>query len=557
MPIAPGLGHHAGGRDALGAIVRVVAWAVLMMLPATTGADAGSGVANDVAASDFVGPYPANGFAIAQGGQATLRPPAAWYFADEYIATPRAGLPVTHFAPAMRAFDDVALAAQRAETGWPALVWNGSTRLLRDARLSPDGMSVTANGTTMPLSPVQKLALNRSYFDASSARWLAARPLTLRGEVRDGSFVMRSAWPNDFAVTAAASAATLAPGLSPQAALRAAVRATPDGGAREPFAVTLLHARAGASAEWAGKPALVVMVNGAQGDDDEAWGGHFAIGTGIIGADGAVSDMLINNFYSLDIVSEKGILAAPTPLDRYLGDLNSGQGWYRPSFITVAVLADTRAIDRIQLAFNRVFEQFWRHQLVYQHATMNCAGISVDTLRALGWAIPSTGAASYVKAWLGVPYALARYRSVSRARLAYEYLTEDGTRLFPAVAFEEISAGLLRLATGGANAGDGALAKVLAQDIVAIELLRIPQWPSSRAFGSWPVASPDEYFGKVPADPADAQVVPVPDREFPARLRDADLLPEPRRRSDLPLIVWAGVIALGVGYALRFVVRWL
>jgi hypothetical protein len=297
------------------------------------------------------------------------------------------------------------------------------------------------------------------------------------------------------------------------------------------------------------------MVNGAQGDDDEAWGGHFAIGTGVIGKDGAIGDLLVNNFYALDTVSEKGILAAPTPLDRYLGDLNSGQGWYRPSFIAVAVLDDARAAQRVQQAFNVMFEQFWRHQLTYQHATMNCAGISVDTLRALGWAVPARGAASYALGWLAMPYALVKYRSLSQARMAYEYMTEDQTRLLPAVAFEDIVADLLRLATQGARSDEGALAHTLATDIVAIELLRIPQWPSSRKFGSWPVASPAEYRAKYPSDPAQAQIVPVPPREFPARLRDANLLAEPPRRSDLPLIVWSGLVAVLIGYALRWLLR--
>jgi len=554
------VGHYtrnSAGTSASAGCRRATALALLMMLPVIVQADPQAGAAHNVAAGDFVGPYAADGFAITIGRQAQppIQPSAAWYFIDDYIAVPIAGHPVTRFAAAMRAIDDVAQSARTTEPGWPPMVWTGSTRLLHDARIADDGSRVVADGHAWPLTLTPKLALNRSYFDASSAHWLASRPLTLRGEIHDGTFVLRSAWPQDFAVDARLAPAPLPAGETVQNALRARMRATPDGGAREPFATTLIHSRDGAPKDWSGKPALVIMVNGAQGDDDEAWGGHFAIGTGVIGEDGAISDLLINNFYSLDIVSEKGILAAPTPLDRYLGDLNSGQGWYRPSFLAVAVLADARAATRVQDAFNRMFEQFWRHQLVYQHATMNCAGISVDTLRALGWPIPRRGPTSHLLGWLSVPYALFKYRSLSQARIAYEYMTEDRTRLFPAAAFEDITADLMRLAVHGARPDDGALAQTLAKDIVAIELLRIPQWPSSRKFGSWPVVSPGEYFGKVPKDPADAQIVPVPPREFPARLRDADLLREPPRRSDLPLIVWAGFVAVLLGYALRWLVR--
>ncbi len=128
--------------------------------------------------------------------------------------------------------------------------------------------------------------------------------------------------------------------------------------------------------------------DGAQGDDDEAWGGHFALATGRLPADGRLSDLLVANFYSLDVESEKGILAAPVPLDNYLGDLNSGQAWYRPSYVMLAILREPRAIDLVQGALNRIYLQFWRRQINYRHSTMNCASISVDTLRALGWALP-------------------------------------------------------------------------------------------------------------------------------------------------------------------------
>ena len=303
------------------------------------------------------------------------------------------------------------------------------------------------------------------------------------------------------------------------------------------------------------------MVNGAQGDDDEAWGGHFAIGTGRIGPDGAIADLLIDNFYSLDVVSEKGILAAPVPLDGYLADLNSGQAWYRPSAMLVAVLAGDEAPALVQGAFNRVYAQFWRHQLPYVHSTMNCAGISVDTLRALGLEVASQepGAFSRAAGWLAIPWTLATERSLRTARIAYEYLATDRTRLFPAVAFETVGAELLRLAGAPAPVGGARLPAVLARDLDAIVYLRVPQLPSSRAFGSWPVATPAEYRGRVPKDPQDAQIVPVPPRPFPSNLRDDDLRPEAARPSDLPLRIWTviGVIATlaGAGLLLRLVAR--
>ena len=170
----------------------------------------------------------------------------------------------------------------------------------------------------------------------------------------------------------------------------------PRGGAQSAFASTVLWERAPGARAWHDKAVLAILLNGAQGDDDEAHGGHFALVTGRVGADGAMGNWLANNFYTLDSYSEKGIIAAPTPLDNYLADLNSGQSWYRPSYLLVAVLTEDRVASHVQSALARVYNQFYRHQLVYQHTTMNCASISVDVLRALGWKLRTRGATSYL-----------------------------------------------------------------------------------------------------------------------------------------------------------------
>ncbi|UUZ56530.1 hypothetical protein LP419_16080 [Massilia sp. H-1] len=115
------------------------------------------------------------------------------------------------------------------------------------------------------------------------------------------------------------------------------------------------------------------MLNGAQGDDDEAYGGHFAIATGAVGQQGEWSDWVVNNFYNLDSFSEKGIVAAPVPMDNYLMDINSGQQFYRPSYMMVAVLSDGRTAAAYQGGVQRVFNNFYRHDFTYRHAGANCA----------------------------------------------------------------------------------------------------------------------------------------------------------------------------------------
>ena len=222
-------------------------------------------------------------------------------------------------------------------------------------------------------------------------------------------------------------------------------------GRRAPFVVESVWRRPGSSAPRAGQPLIGLMLNGAQGDDDEAHGGHFALMTGRIGVQGGIDDWLVNNFYTLDAESEKGIIAAPVPLDNYLGDLNSGQAWYRPSYLLVATLKDARSAAHLQSALGRVYNQFYRHQFAYQHARANCAGISVTTARTLGWQVPARGPESWLQAIAGLPLVAAREGSLTKGKATFDYLTEDQTRLYPAAAFEEMGADLLRLATGQAG----------------------------------------------------------------------------------------------------------
>ena len=512
--------------------------------------------------ADRLGLYARGDFVVTTGENAALAPAARWLFAQEWIAVPREGVATAGHGVGIDAFEDVRAWAASAEARTaqdlrPPLVWIAAPERVRGARLAADAASATIEGRERRLLLGPRLTSNLSWFDGSSAAFFAPLPVALRGtSLADGGFEARTLWPESFRLDERGAVLPLdVAGGDEEAALRALVRAD-DGGARTPWSTRVLWERAGVSRSWSGKTALIVMVNGAQGDDDEAWGGHFAVGTGRVGRDGDLADILVDNFYSLDVVSEKGILAAPVPLDNYLADLNSGQAWYRPSAILVAVLADPAAAARVQAAFHRVYAQFWRHQLPYRHTTLNCAGISVDTLRALGWTLPgrAPGALAHIAAWLAVPVTLAKERSVTQARGAYEYLTQDRERLFPAVAFEAVAGSLLRLA--GSNPGRDAseVERLLARDLEALVFVHVPQLPSSRAAGSWPVASPLEYHGKVPRDPADVKRVPVPARPFPSTLRDPDLLPEPRRPSDLPLAVWAVVGVAAVAGAIAWLV---
>jgi hypothetical protein len=505
--------------------------------------------ASALATGERFGLYDATAFRL--GGappcaNAPLRQ-AQWYFARETIAVPAPGWPVAGFAPGVRTVDDVrawaAATGDDAPLALPPLVWIAAPELTVHARLDASARRVRlADGAHAAFELAPRHPLNRSYFDASSAAFFAQREVRLRGATADDRFIARTLWPEDFRLDANAPRQPLPAGVPATEALRALVRSEPRGGAGSAFATTILWQRDAA----APGPALArnrivigLLLNGAQGDDDEAHGGHFALVTGRIGDDGAIGDWLVSNIYTLDSESEKGIIAAPVPLDNYLADLNSGQAWYRPSCMLVLALRDARAAALLQGALNRVYNQFYRHQLVYQHATMNCAGVSVDVLRALGFPLPVRGPASPALGIAGLPWFLASKRSIAKARIAADYLLEDQTRLLPAAAFEEAAALALALAAGGGAPSVGRLARMIAEDTETIAWLRIPQLPSSRATGDTPVVTPAEYRARMPRHP---QVVPVPPRPFPRALRDPDLLRPPWRPSDRAAIAWAAIL---------------
>lgn len=503
---------------------------------------------------DAYGLLPSDDFVITTGRTAGSEalPQAMWYFRDETIAVPKPGLPLAGFSPELTMAQDVAAWAGANPPGggpeYPPLVWIGSPLAERDVLLDPGGTKVNTAHGELALQLVPKLPLNGSWFDASSTTFCCGRPLKMRGNRLGDTFVARTLWPQDFRLPEVPANVALAAG---PAAIRDWVRAQPQGGARDPFAVESVWRRPGAPAIQAGQPVVGLMLNGAQGDDDEAHGGHFALMTGRVGKDGAIDDLLVNNFYTLDAESEKGIIAAPVPLDNYLGDLNSGQAWYRPSYMLIATFREARVPEYLQSAFGRVYNYFYRHQFAYQHARANCAGISVTTLRTLGWRIPERGPESWLKAIPALPLTALKARSLNKGKAVFDYLTEDRTRLYPAAAFEEIAADLLRLARGHSERALTDFERLLAEDIEEIMLVRVPQFPSSRAWGDWPVESSVEYAARVPQDPAQQQIIPVPLRPFPAEFRDPQMPGEPPLRSDYAVLAWVLAIVVLFVFILR------
>jgi hypothetical protein len=500
------------------------------------------------------GLFPADQFVVTNGARTdcNVLPQAQWFFRGETIAVPKQAELLAGFASNLSIQDDLAAWAKATPIGcgaaYPPLVWLAAPEIIRDVQLSADGSKIEDINGEQALQLVPRLPLNGSYFNGDTIGYFHGQPIKVRGNSANGAFLVRSFWPQNFALPEVSVTTSLP---ATPLALRNWVRAMPQGGAQSPFSVESVWRQAGRSRPQAGQPVIGLMLNGAQGDDDEAHGGHFALMTGRIGEQGAIDDWLVNNFYTLDSESEKGIIAAPVPLDNYLADLNSGQAWYRPSYMLVVTLKEARCAVHLQSALSRVYNQFYRHQFAYQHARANCTGITVMAARAVGWQIPARGAESWLKAVFALPLVAIKEKSLRKGKGAFDYLTEDQTRLYPAVAFEEMGADLLKLAAGQTDRRLSEFEQLLAADIAEILLVHVPQLPSSRAWGDFPIANSVEYSARLPKDPVQQKIIPVPPRKFPDELRELQTPAEPPLRSDYAVRIGGVAIVVLILVILR------
>lgn len=485
---------------------------------------------------------------------------AIWYFRGETIACPLPEMPVAGFERHLSVWEDLRQWVAKVTQGqalrvsvpasiqYPTLIWLGAPHFVESAHLLGEGERLHCSDGELALTLAPRLASNRAFFNADSLAFFQSRAFRLRGFRRDGEFEARTLWPCDWRLNldAAPEPITATP-----VAIRSWVRASTSLSG-EGFSTRVVWQRAphtAAAAGRAGRPILGLMLNGAQGDDDEAHGGHFGLLTGRVGTRGEMHDWLMANFYTLDSESEKGILSAMLPLDNYLADLNSGQSWYRPSWLLVATLREERATMRISSALARVFSQFYRHQFAYRHATDNCAGISLSVLRTLGWQVPTLGVSSRLKAFLAMIVVSLQQRSLAKGRAMFDYFSEERTRLFPALAFEQAGADLLQLALGRVDRQLTPFEAMLRDDIEEIRLVHLPQLPSSRVAGSFPVTSIDEYQARVPKDPQAQQIIPVAPRPFPSALKDP-LAPAWVRQRSERVLAWLSVAGAGVAAGL-------
>ena len=175
----------------------------------------------------------------------------------------------------------------------------------------------------------------------------------------------------------------------------------------------------------------------------------------------------------------------------------------------------------------------------------------MDTLRNLGWQVPVRGVESLFKASAAYWYVAAAERSLQKGRAMYDYLNTEMTRLFPAVAFDAIGNDLLNIAyTGNKTSLTSAAMQPMVEQLEAIYFIRLPQIPSSRAYGLAPVYSFAQYLQQAPADRSQWKIIPVTPNPLPDELK-AGLARQPQTPGLIPLpAIILLVSILGVAGAL-------
>lgn len=443
----------------------------------------------------YIGLYPESDFELGTGRCEACRGPreGKWYFLDEVIATPK--------------------------TGKPAIVWLGSKEMEEGVTISNDGTTITlSDGTVMPFVLTPRISTNRSYWNLDSTNHLRGRKLRIRGEYAMVNgvrvLVARTVWPEDYRLDLSGKVTADAATSSEIDALVASDK----GGATKPFQTKLLWAKNPGS-DVVGKPVMGFMLNGAQGDDDEALGGHFSMFTGRVGVNGSMADWMFDNFYGMDSVSEKGIVASMVPMDKYMMDLNSGQSWYRPTYMLVMVMKSDRIPLKYQEKFKDAYAAYYAHKVTYDRTTNPCTALIVDPVRGEGWNFPETGKTPVIIARAIAAAASIGSDDPNSSSDIYNVLRQEGTHLYPRAAFNSLGGDILTMA--GAYGSDPAgrqyseFEKAIQEDLEAVYWVRLPQIPSSRKLGRDPAGGFFDYFGRVPMDRTQWQTVPTAPRPYP------------------------------------------
>jgi hypothetical protein len=181
-------------------------------------------------------------------------------------------------------------------------------------------------------------------------------------------------------------------------------------------------------------------------------------------------------------------------------------------------LKDERTASQLQERYRELYAKYYSHEVVFDRLKKPCTGLIMDEVRGGGWNVPMRGGSDALSA--GLLAAIMTIGSMDRAagREIWNYMRQETTRLAPRSAFEAVGQDILNLGGAGGSSVDRPLTdfeKMLQEDLEALLFVRLPQIPSSRAFGRDPAGTITEYFGRVPLDRSKWQLHPTPPRPFP------------------------------------------
>jgi hypothetical protein len=200
-----------------------------------------------------------------------------------------------------------------------------------------------------------------------------------------------------------------------------------------------------------------------------------------------------------------------------MADLNSGQSWYRPTAMLALVLKDERLPLRLQERFKELYADYYAHKIRYDHTTNPCTAMIVDPLRQAGWNFPEQGKTPVLLA--GLFSKLVGLKDPAAGKEVYASLRQEPTHLFPRAAFDSLGGDVLSLAGAYDSQPLGRrlspFEQALAEDLLAVVFVRLPQIPSSRKFGRDAAGGVVDYFSRVPLDHSKWQTVPSVPRPFP------------------------------------------
>lgn len=143
------------------------------------------------ATASAFGLYPGLDFRITQGDCKDCATPkqALWYFSDDLVAVPAAGVKTADFSRGVAALEDVkhwhAGARDEDLKARPPMLWLGAPSVVRDARLAANGDAIRFDdGASMPFKVTPKIKTNLSFYNESSQAFFQQRAVRMPAECK-------------------------------------------------------------------------------------------------------------------------------------------------------------------------------------------------------------------------------------------------------------------------------------------------------------------------------------------------------------------------------------